>query len=96
MLMVRLASKDRVASGFWAHGLREGAADRLDAAVQALGEAGVGETRRVAPRRGGGDTGHGHDVGDREKASLGKQISDDFSALSLAHGPSPFPRNEFR
>ena len=95
MLIVRLASNERVASGARRRRPREGVADRLEAAVHALGEAGFGEASGVAARRGGGGAGRGHDVGDREEAPLGQQISDDFGALTLAHGPLAFPRLAF-
>ena len=60
--------------------------------MQALGIAGVGEAPGVAARGGGGGAGRRHDVGDRDEATLGEQISDDFGALTFAHGPPPFPR----
>ena len=59
--------------------------------MQALGIAGAGETPRIAPGGGGGNAGCGHDIRDRQEAPLGQQVPHDFSALSLAHGPSPFP-----
>ena len=55
--------------------------------MHAIGDSRLGEASGVAPRRGGGHAGRGHDVSDREEASLGEQISDGFSALSLAHKP---------
>ena len=68
----------------------KGALERLDAAVDALGEARVRQAPRVAARGSGGDAGRRHQVGDRQKPARGKQIADDLGALSLAHGPGRF------
>ena len=60
--------------------------------MEPLGIAGVGKASGVPASGCGRSAGRRHDVGDRHVAALGEQISDDFGALTLAHGPLPFPR----
>ena len=93
MLMVRLASNERVASGAGAIGFENAPSIAWMPPWTRSAKPGLGEARRVAARRGGGNAGRRHDVGDRQEAALGEQVSDDFGALTLAHGPLPFPRN---